>query len=95
MIPLTNQVQFAGVPRRVRHLKVTKRSVCLPPMLKLAGQWLVDAGFTPGQRVEVAITGEGEIIIRRQQPTSIEQGRLAVMARIDGAMQATAKGVAA
>jgi hypothetical protein len=61
----------------VRHLKVTERSVCLPPMLKLAGQWLVDAGFIPGQRVEVAITGEGEIIIRRQQPTSIEQDRLA------------------
>lgn len=51
---------------------------------------MVAAGFTPGQRVEVAITGEGEIVIRRQQLASIEQDRQSALVRLDNAMQATA-----
>jgi hypothetical protein len=90
MIPLASQVSLTGVPRRVRHLKFTERSAKLPPMIKLGGQWLVDAGFTPGQRVEVAITGSGELIIRRQQVTSIEAERQSLIAQFDKVMQATA-----
>ena len=44
------------------------RSVSVPPIIRLKGQWLVSAGFTPGQQVEVIISGVAQLLVRQQPP---------------------------
>jgi hypothetical protein len=83
------QVQLVGTPRSVRRIKFQPESCKLPPQIRLSGQWLVAAGFIPGERVEVAVTGAGELVIRRPQPVDLEQARQSALARIDAAMSAT------
>lgn len=49
-------------------------------MIRLKGQWLVSAGFTPGEHVKVAVTGPGEIVIRRQPPNCAAEARARALA---------------
>lgn len=56
-----------------RSLKIEPASVHIPPQVRLKGQWLERAGFTPGHRVEVRLDGPGTMTLRfletPQEPT--------------------------
>jgi hypothetical protein len=70
------QVSLVGEFSQIRRIKFQERSCKLPPQIRLSGQWLIEAGFHPGERVEVCISAMGgEILIRRPQPTQAEQAR--------------------
>lgn len=48
-----------------RRIMFENRSAQVPPIIRLKGQWLVTAGFIPGEHVEIIVTGPGEMVIRR------------------------------
>ena len=58
----------AGFVKRIKSLKVVK----LPqdnnyvPWVRVAGNWLIDAGFNYGDKV-LLIASEGEIVIRKAE----------------------------
>lgn len=58
------------------------RSATIPPIIRLKGQWLVNAGFTPGKHVNVIITGPGELVIRQTTNVvdTIENARVRALA---------------
>jgi hypothetical protein len=57
----------------MRKIKFQPRSCKLPPTIRLAGQWLVAAGFQPCEHVEVIQSAPGELLIRRPAPTEMQQ----------------------
>jgi len=64
-----------------RRIMFERRSATVPPIIRLKGQWLVSAGFTPGEHVEVVINGPGEIVIRRPKITgSLAEARARALA---------------
>ena len=54
------KVQETGDRFRIRH-QGDAHSV---PEIRLKGKWLLQAGFTPGDRVEVRLTEQGQVVIR-------------------------------
>ena len=53
------KVQETGDRFRIRH-EGEAHSV---PEIRLKGKWLLQAGFTPGDQVEVRLTEQGQVII--------------------------------
>ncbi len=53
------KVQETGDRFRVRH-EGDAHSV---PEIRLKGKWLLQAGFTPGDQVEVRLTEQGQVVI--------------------------------
>ena len=51
-----------------RRIMCEHRSLYVPPVIRLEGKWLLAAGFTPGQPVEVIQVRPGELIVRAAQP---------------------------
>jgi hypothetical protein len=43
------------------------------PKIRLAGQWLERAGFKPGNRVEIQISGQGMMTLRFVDLASLSQ----------------------
>ncbi len=53
----------------IRRIMFEARSVAVPPIIRLKGKWLVEAGFVPGERVEVSVSNPGELFVRRPKQT--------------------------
>ena len=53
------KVQETGDRFRIRHQE-EGHSV---PEIRLKGKWLLQAGFTPGDRVEVRLAAQGQVVI--------------------------------
>jgi hypothetical protein len=57
------------------------------PKIRLCGKWLERAGFNPGERVDVTLTGPGEMTLRlmKHQPAT---GFESALARLTDAIAA-------
>ena len=61
-----------------------------PSMIRLKGQWLRDAGFAPGQSVELTVVSPGVIELRLTPIGKLpDPEAAAIMGRIDRAMAKT------
>lgn len=65
-----------------RRIMFECRSASIPPIIRLKGQWLVDAGFTPGKHVYVTIARPGELVIHQtiNVVDAVENARLRALA---------------
>lgn len=50
------------------------------PKIRLAGQWLERAGFRPGNRVEIQISGQGILTLRFVDQSSLAVGDSIIVA---------------
>jgi len=53
-------------PKRI--IMFEHRSNYVPPIIRLKGKWVVAAGFTPGEQVDVVQVAPGHLAIRRREP---------------------------